>query len=71
MFLGEILGFWFVVGVAFFGWRRLSNSKCFRVPRAVPYPTGIARSPRKEEEVAAAGDARPANQCCGGLCERS
>jgi hypothetical protein len=71
MFLVEILGFWLVVGLAFFGWRRLSNSKGFPVARAVPHPAGMARSPKKEEEAAAAGSARPANQRCGGLCERS
>ena len=36
MFIGEVLGFWLLVGVAFFGWRRLVNGKESRVPRVVP-----------------------------------
>ena len=36
MFLVEVLGFWLLVGVAFFGWRRLANGKEYRVPRVVP-----------------------------------
>ena len=44
MVLGEILGFWLVVGVAFFGLRHISHGKEFRVPRVVPPSNGHRRS---------------------------
>jgi hypothetical protein len=40
MFLIGVLGFWLLGGVAFFGWRRLANSKGLRVLRVVPRSDG-------------------------------
>ena len=40
MFVGEVLGFWLMTGVAFFGWRRLRSSKEARGPRVVPRARG-------------------------------
>ncbi len=40
MLFAEVLGFWLLVGMAFFGWRRLANGKEYRVPRVVPPPDG-------------------------------
>ncbi len=40
MFIGEVLGFWLMAGVAFFGWRRLRNGKEARAPRVVPRARG-------------------------------
>ncbi len=36
MFLAEVLGFWLLVGVMFFGWKRLSEGKGVRVASVVP-----------------------------------
>ncbi len=35
MIIGEVLGFWLVVGVAFFGWRRLKSGKESGMPRVL------------------------------------
>lgn len=43
MFLEEILGFWLVVGVAFFGLRHLSHRKESRVLRVLPPSNGSRR----------------------------
>ncbi len=43
MIIGEVLGFWFVVGVVFAGWRRLRNGKESRVARVIP-PSNERRS---------------------------
>ena len=40
MLLGEVLGFWFLVGLAFFGYRRLTNGKPSQNPRVVPSSNG-------------------------------
>ena len=40
MLLAEVLGFWIVVGVAFFGLRRLGDSKPSRTIRVVPRANG-------------------------------
>ncbi len=43
MILGEVLGFWLLVGVAFFGLRRLSNKE-LHVSRVVPPSNGHRQS---------------------------
>jgi hypothetical protein len=43
MFLGQILGFWLLVGLAFFGLRHLSHHKEFRAPRVIPPSNGHRR----------------------------
>ncbi len=43
MIIGEVLGFWFVVGMAFAGWRRFRNDKGSRVARVIP-PSNERRS---------------------------
>ena len=43
MFLVAMIGFWMVVGMAFFGWRRLVNGKELRVPHVLPPPNGRRR----------------------------
>ncbi len=40
MLLGEVLGFWLIVGVAFFGWRRRKNSKESEMPHVLPPANG-------------------------------
>ncbi len=40
MFIGEVLGFWLLVGVGFFGLRRLANGKGVRSTRVVPPSNG-------------------------------
>ncbi len=39
MLFAEVLGFWLLVGMAFFGWRRLANGKQSQAPRVLP-PNG-------------------------------
>lgn len=36
MFFAEVLGFWVLVGMAFFGWRHRANNNGFRILRALP-----------------------------------
>ena len=36
MFFAEVLGFWILVGVGFYGWRRRTQRKEVRVPRVLP-----------------------------------
>lgn len=43
MFLEEVLGFWIVLGAAFYGWRRLSHPKDYRMPRVIPPSNGHRR----------------------------
>jgi hypothetical protein len=40
MIIGEVLGFWLVVGVAFFGWRRLKSDKESSMPHVLPRADG-------------------------------
>lgn len=40
MLIGEVLGFWFLVGVAFFGVRRLAHRKDAKLPRVIAAPNG-------------------------------
>ncbi len=40
MIIGGILGFWLVVGVAFFGWRRLKTDRESDMPRVLPRSNG-------------------------------
>ncbi len=40
MFFAEILGFWLLVGIAFFGWRQLGKGKESRFPRVLPPSDG-------------------------------
>lgn len=40
MFLGELLAFWLLVGLAFFGLRRLSGGEESRGPRVIPRSNG-------------------------------
>ncbi len=43
MFFAEVLGFWLVVGVGFFGWRRLANGKEYQPLGGYSHPTADAR----------------------------
>ena len=36
MFVAEVFGFWLLVGVAFFGWRRLGKGRQPRLSRLLP-----------------------------------
>ena len=56
MFIGEVLGFWLMTGVAFFGWRRLRNSKEARVACVVPRARG------QQQLTGRAGCALPAGE---------
>ncbi len=40
MFIGEVLGFWLIVGVAFFGWRRRQSRKESEMPHVLPPANG-------------------------------
>lgn len=41
MLLGEVLGFWLLVGVAFFGLRRMSTGRKAEISRVVPRSNGL------------------------------
>ncbi len=40
MIIGELLGFWLIVGLAFFGWRRLKGDKESGMPHVLPRSEG-------------------------------